>query len=214
MKPIITGLIVLAWLGTFNAPVAAEGEGSADGASVLRRFEAELDRRDSATQALTRWCADHRMADPPRIVAVRVRGVDKAADGATRRLLGAGRNEPLRYRRVRLTCGTHVLSEADNWYRPNLLTPEMNERLDSGDTPFGVVVGPLDFHRKTLDVRWLFHPRARSEAAMPHDVLRHRALLLNAQGVAFSLVVETYTSEIMAFGASSGAGPTGKDVSR
>ena len=37
---------------------------------------------------------------------------------------GIGPDEPVAYRHVRLRCGDHVLSEADNWYVPSRLTPE------------------------------------------------------------------------------------------
>ena len=107
---------------------------------------------------------------------------------------------------MRLACGSHVLSEADNWYRPARLTADMNSRLETTDTPFGVVVRDLKFHRRTLDVRWLFHPleaRPRRGAggllAIPHAVLRHRAVLADGEGAPFSLVVETYTGEVLAF---------------
>ncbi len=46
-------------------------------------------------------------------------------------------------------CGGHVLSEADNWYVPARLTPQMNRALDTSDTPFGAAVKALDFHRAT-----------------------------------------------------------------
>jgi chorismate-pyruvate lyase len=213
MKTISPWLVALACLAPIGRVAEAQvgpANGGASTAEVLRQFEAELDGADSATQVLTRWCGEHGMADPPVIMAVRVRDVDKPADAAIRRLLDAGPDEPLRYRRVRLTCGTHVLSEADNWYRPGLLTPEMNQRLDSGDTPFGAVVRPLKFHRRTLAIQRLLRSRdvVRVEGGrerLPHALLRHRALLLNPQGEPFSVVVETYTSEIMAFGPRTGA---------
>jgi hypothetical protein len=124
--------------------------------------------------------------------------------------LGAGPDEEIRYRRVALTCGTHVLSQADNWYRPGKLTTEMNQRLDSSDAPFGVVVRPLGFHRRTLDATLLFHPlpdgwergarppRGHGALALPHDLLRHRAVLETPDGVVFSVLVETYTAEVLA----------------
>jgi hypothetical protein len=107
----------------------------------------------------------------------------------TRSLLGAAPGEAIGYRRVRLMCGTHVLSEADNWYRPGVLTPDMNRTLDTSDTPFGTVVRPLNFTRTTLDA-----------APVPGDraVLRVRAVLKTADGTTFSLVVENYSPELVA----------------
>jgi len=43
----------------------------------------------------------------------------------------------VKYRRVQPSCGDHILSEADNWYVPRRLTPEMNRLLETTDVPFG-----------------------------------------------------------------------------
>jgi hypothetical protein len=99
----------------------------------------------------------------------------------------------VRYRRVRLTCGDDVLSEADNWYLPGALTADMNRRLDDSDTPFGAVVRPLGFHRRTLSAVKL---------APPGPILRVRAVLLTPDEKAFSYVVETYAADVV--GSSSG----------
>ena len=162
----------------------------------LADFEARLDKGGSATEVLRGWCAEHRLANPPVITAERDLSVDKPADREVRALLGAAPGETIRYRRVRLTCGAHVLSEADNWYRPGQLTAEMNRQLDQTDTPFGAVVKPLGFHRRTLGVAKLFDPE-KPTIAFPHIVVRYRALLLDQKGAPFSLVVESYTAEIL-----------------
>src|SRR5690606_29936178 len=95
-----------------------------------------------------------------------------------------------------------VLSEADNWYRPAELTPQMVQTLDTTDTPFGVVVAPLKFQRRTLSSRLLFEPLAAPDpdAAMtaPSHVLAQRAVLYRPDGPPFSLVVESYTAQILA----------------
>jgi Plasmid pRiA4b ORF-3-like protein len=74
---------------------------------------------DSATLPLEHWCDVHRLASPARIVAVRVPDNDKPVSLEQRRELSVTPGEPIRYRRVRLLCGTVVLSEADNWYVPS-----------------------------------------------------------------------------------------------
>ena len=148
-----------------------------------RALNADLLAHDSATAVLQRWCADHHLAADPTIVAERVRGADKPATTEVRRLLHAGLGEAIVYRRVRLACGTVVLSEADNWYRPGQLSAEMNRALDTTDTPFGTVVKPLEFHRQRLSAVVLDGRRA---------ILRHEALLETPDGTPFSLVVETY----------------------
>jgi len=120
------------WTGSFLARVET--------LAVLQTFNAELLSHDSATLTLERWCDVHRLASPPRIVASRVRDIDKPPTPEQRRELGVAATDAVRYRRVRLMCGTLVLSEADNWYVPGRLTPEMNQLLDTTDSPFGVVV--------------------------------------------------------------------------
>jgi hypothetical protein len=182
--------------------------------ALLQTLNADLLSHDSATLTLERWCDAHHMASPARVIAKRVRGDDKPLPPAWRTRLAIGANEPVKYRRVRLKCGDHVLSEADNWYLPNRLTAAMNRQLDNSDAPFGKVVRPLHFRRKTLSaellwsplpVGWEWHramPRtqpAAGELAVPHFVLQHRAMLFAGDGRPFSALVETYTGQVLAF---------------
>ena len=182
----------------------ALGVGVADAEPALpdaRRLVAELNAdllgRDSATETLQRWCGSRHLADPAKIVAQRVLGRDKPADAEVRRLLRAAPGEPIRYRRVALACGDHVLSNADNWYRPDALTAQMNAELDTTDHPFGAVVRPLGFRRHTLSATILISTK---DHAAPDAVIRHKAVLETPDGAPFSLVVETYTKEVLAEG--------------
>lgn len=174
----------------------------------LQTLNADLLSHDSATAVLQALC-DRRQADAPRILARRVAAADDPnAAAAARRFLGAAANEPIRLRRVELTCGADVLSRADNWYLPNRLTTEMNSTLETTQTPFGVVVAPLRFQRRTLSSRLLFAPlpagweaagelRFDGPAAIPPQVLQHRAVLQTPDGRPFSLLVETYTDRVL-----------------
>ena len=205
MKVLMTTLTLLATALSASASAAswpASGAGREAARRTLADFETTLDATDSASEALRRWCADRHLAEPAVIKADRMRDADKPAGPEVRRALGASAEEPLRYRHVRLRCGDRVLSEADNWYRPERLTHDMNTVLDASDRPFGVVVAPLRFRRRTLGVDWLFDPFAASATGgvltSPHAVLRHRALLIAEDGAPFSLVVETYTDEVLA----------------
>ena len=126
----------------------------------------------SASAALQGWCAAHHL---PPLAAHRVAGSAKPAPTAVRVALGAG---AIAYRRVRLACGPVNLLIADNWYLPSRLTPAMNRRLDTSEAPFGLVVRPLGFHRRTLSV----------------DDRVVRALVVDDAGRPFSYVVETYFS--------------------
>src|SRR5258707_4082647 len=81
--------------------------------ALLKTLNADLLSHDSATLTLERWCDVHRLASPPRIVAVRDPDVDKPPTPEQRRELGITPTESVRYRRVKLMCGAVVLSEAD-----------------------------------------------------------------------------------------------------
>ena len=183
--------------------------------ALLQTLNADLLSHDSATLTLERWCADHRLAEPPRIVARRLRDAAKPIPEDLRAPLKVDAAEPIGYRHVQLMCGTHVLSEADNWYVPDRLTTEMNQRLDTTDEPFGKVVQPLGFQRRTLSAELLWSPLPsgwemspaqsmpagdRGPLRIPDAVLRHRAILFSATRVPFSVVVETYTNELFDFG--------------
>jgi hypothetical protein len=181
--------------------------------AVLQTLNAELLGHDSATLTLDRWCDAHRLASPAKIVAVRDKDTNKPASEEVRKALGVGAAEPIRYRRVKLTCGARVLSEADNWYVPARLTAEMNRQLDTTDAAFGRVVQPLHFQRHTQSARLLWSPLPEGwdvapsalpdptapALRVPHEVLQHRATLSLPDGTPFSLVVETYTEEVLGF---------------
>lgn len=181
--------------------------------ALLETFNADLLSHPSATLTLERWCGDHALAGDAKILARRVKGQDKPLPDDARQTLGIGPDETVRYRRVQLACGDHVLSEADNWYVPSRLTPEMNQILDTTDQPFGKVVQALHFRRQTIsaDLLWTPLPKGwemdaplppshKGPLPIPHEVLRHRAVLFTDSNQPFSLVVETYTSEVLAFG--------------
>ena len=125
--------------------------------ALLASFEAALLSGESATATLERWCEVHGLANPARISAERVPG-DKPAPSDVLRELRLTSPFEVRYRRVRLKCGAHVLSEADNWYAPARLTPEMNRVLDTSDEPFGRVVKPLSYARRTRSATLLWRP--------------------------------------------------------
>ena len=179
--------------------------------AVVQSLNAALLASRSATATLEGWCAAHRMAEAPRLVARLERGVDKPASPETRKRLAVGPDEPLRYRRVRLACGDHVLSEADNWYVPARLTPEMNRVLDTTDTPFGRAVAGLGTTRLPVgaEPQWQPVPEGGDLAAppaaccgrlaVPEHLFSHRAVLFTGERQPFSEVVETYTRAVLDF---------------
>ena len=216
---ILLGLSLCPQLVGAESPQGVAPNRRADGAAshleaslLLQTLNADLLSHDSATLTLERWCADHRLAPSPRIVAERVPGAVKEPTDEQRRQLGVSPTDNIRYRKVKLVCGDVVLSEADNWYVSDRLTPEMNRLLDTTDTPFGKVVQPLHFQRHTISAQvlatllpekwWEMGPAdltARSaKLCLPSHVLEHRALLTLPDGTPFSEVVETYTADVLA----------------
>jgi chorismate-pyruvate lyase len=168
---------------------------------MLAALHAVLLRHDSATEALERWCRSRLTASRARVAAEIVPCTPAEPCPDQRRRLGVGPAEVVRYRRVRLTCAGRVLSEAENWYVPGRLTAEMNRLLAATDTPFGRVVQALRFRRHLLAADMLWAPPvaggdagACDDPAAPPHVLRHRALLVSADGAPISEVVETYMS--------------------
>jgi chorismate-pyruvate lyase len=190
------GLFAVIAVATLSASAGAASpdEASQSALAQVRALNADLLTHDSATETLQRWCAARHLADPAQIVAHRILGEDKPATAEVRRRLHAQPAEPIAYRRVALACGDHVLSNADNWYRPGALTAPMNTELEATDHPFGAVVRPLSFHRRTLRAAILICAKDRRP---PADVIRHEAVLETPDGTPFSLVIETYTAEVL-----------------
>nr|WP_227672756.1 hypothetical protein [Komagataeibacter sp. FXV3] len=206
---------VIVGAGLFNASSArADGlswpdtpSGRAHLLTVVQALEKTLRTHASATVALEGWCASHHMADRPVVVA------QKAAlpqpdpvPAQVRADLGINATQTVRHRRVRLTCGTHVLSVADNWYVPDLLTSEMNATLEHTDTAFGHVVAPLHFTRERLQLAPLWTPwpgplsgTASGRVVAPSSIMQQRAVLRDGQGRPFSEVMETYTDQTLDF---------------
>lgn len=175
--------------GPANAEAPAAIGGVSDSQALVSALRARILASDSATLALESWCAEHGLAADPHLVAQRLPGPDKPLTAAQRARLAIGPDEPVRYRRVRLVCGDHVMSEADNWYVPARLTPEMNAVLDGTRTPFGRVVRPLAPVRRTVEVR------ASAPHATPHSddpLFEVDAVLTTGAGQPFCEVVETY----------------------
>ena len=189
--------------------------------ALLQTLNAELLSHDSATATLQRWCESHQLAPDPHIIAMQMRIDPKAPSDEQRRALHVAANDAVRYRHVQLSCGTLLLSEADNWYVPDRLSAQMNHLLETTDTPFGTVVRDLHFQRHTLSARLLWMPLpadwemnalpaapASATLVIPAQVLEHRAILSLPDGTPISEVVETYSGNVLAFPAPQAAPDT------
>ncbi len=202
--PWLLGLVPLSWQDSFLTRVEL--------LALIETLNAELLSHSSATLTLERWCSGHGLAANAKLVARLERGTQKPLEERDRERLAVQTGDQLRYRHVRLFCGDKLLSEADNWYVPTRLTPEMNRLLDETDMPFGRVVHDLDFRRETLSAKLLWSPLperwdvspapallADNRLEAPDHILEHRAILRANGGTPFSFVVETYTRDVLAF---------------
>jgi len=192
------------WPDTFTARVEA--------LALMQTLNAEILASRSATATLETWCDTHHLASPARIVADRVQQTAVPSAEQLRRLEVATAAE-VKYRHVKLRCGTRVLSEADNWYVPARLTPEMNRVLETTDAPFGRVVAPLGPYRQTLSVTLLWSPlpagwehgvapppaAAGRPLEIPGALFEHRAVLYTKDHRPFSEVAEVYQRDVLAF---------------
>jgi hypothetical protein len=180
--------------------------------SLMETLNADLLASRSATSTLEAWCSSHHMATDPKIHARSVSGASKEVSKETRQRLQISDDTPVKYRRVELLCGDHILSQADNWYVPGRLTSEMNKTLETTDRSFGYVVKPLEPHRQTVSANLLWRPlpdgfemqpqladHADRPLAVPELLFEHRALVIKPDGTPFSEVVETYRRDIFDF---------------
>lgn len=194
-----------AWPDTYVARLQA--------LALVETLNAEVLASRSATVTLEGWCRGHQLAKDPTIVAELVRGVVKVPTAEQIQRLQVTSESEVKYRRVLLRCGNRVLSEADNWYVPDRLTPGMNRLLDTTSTPFGKVVQPLEPYRQTFAVRLLWSPlpdgwergpiaAATGPAgvlAIPDALFEHRAVLYTRAHKPFSEVDEVYQRQLLAF---------------
>jgi hypothetical protein len=185
--------------------------------ALIQTLNADILSSPSATLILEQWCRDHGLAPTPVIVARRLDEVAESAPTASpevRHDLDVTADETVRYRRVALTCGEHVLSIADNWYVPARLTAPMNQLLETTQTPFGKVVLPLKAHRETISMQLLWSAlpdgwehdapeagleQAGAALALPPALFEHRAILYTPGHQAIAEVHEVYQRDLLAF---------------
>ena len=194
-----------AWPDTFTSRLEA--------LALMQTLNADILASRSSTMTLESWCGAHALASTPRIVADAAGGAPVAPSAEQLQRLEVASAAEIKYRHVRLRCGTHVLSEADNWYVPARLTPDMNRVLDTSDAPFGRVVAPLQPYRRTFSMTVLWSPlptgweqRQRSDAdaapgrlEIPAGLFEHRAVLYTRENRPFSEVREIYQRGILEF---------------
>jgi ketosteroid isomerase-like protein len=195
---IVAALVLPCVSASTQAPSAAADPLASrlDAFASIQALNAEILGSQSATATLESWCREHHLADPPRIVAHVVPGVHRTPSRDQLRHLDVGAPREVTHRRVRLQCGTHTLSEADNWYVPARLTADMNRSLETSDTPFGKVVAALQPYRRTFAVKVLWSDGTRP---IPDALFEHDAVLYTRDARPFSEVSEVYRRDLLDF---------------
>jgi hypothetical protein len=155
------------------------------------------------------------LASDPFVIASGIAGIVKAHASEQLQRLQVTSAAEVKYRGVELRCGSHVLSEADNWYVRGRLTAAMTSLLVTSDTPFGKAVQSLHPYRRTFAVAILWSPlpagweqerrpdgqsgeRAKA-LELPRELFEHRAILYTSEHEPFSEVHERYQGELLAF---------------
>jgi hypothetical protein len=213
----LPGLAACAAVALAHAGSAASWSDTAltrlEALALLETLNAELLSSASATLTLEQWCRDHALAEPAQILARRTDTTPEPPESTTRSVLQLTVNESVRYRRVELVCGEHVLSIAENWYVPARLTPAMNQQLETTQVPFGRVVQPLHPHRETILARLLWQPLppdwfsghlaadgpSSDPLEMPAGLIEHRAILYSADHRPIAEVHEIYQRDLLDF---------------
>ena len=113
----------------------------------------------TATSALAAW------------ISARGLGSDTIRAKVMEQAYGSGvatRKGAIATRRVQLTCGPHILSEATIVYRDYLLPAELRSQLRSTDLPFGEIVKSLNPSRRTTFASLIPAPKT----LISHDLIR------------------------------------------
>lgn len=161
--------------------------------AAIRDLMERLIRSRSATDFLESCRADHEAGIFPEVHAVRVSNARKAITAGHRLQLCVGPDEVIHYRRVKLVCEGVVLAEADNWYVPARLPPELNRALDMTDTTFGRLARSLDAQRRTISVNVLAGEPDGTRAWL----FECTALVVDDRGTPLAAVVETFSEALL-----------------
>ncbi|MEZ5938365.1 MAG: hypothetical protein R3C52_09100 [Hyphomonadaceae bacterium] len=174
----------------------------------LERLNADLLASASATLTLEAWCMSHKMASPAIITVERDTTTRHSIDAEQRHRLGIGPDVPIEYRNVKLKCGNHVLSEAENWYVPSRLSPEMNAELTETNIPYGKVIHSLRPFRRTFLMKRDWDVLGQEgecretrcvAKSWPCDetAFTHHALVISGENIPLAEVRENYKLELI-----------------
>jgi hypothetical protein len=163
----------------------------------------------TALETLLAWCEEHGLSQGPITAEVRQRSSPSAVPDTALSALEPAPGTTIHYRQVQLMRDTLHLATAENWFVPQRLTASMNDRLQTKDVPFGIVIAPLNPFRRTLLVRpapltsgslatpaWL---GGSPQDPHPEIVLEHTAVILSSCGAALAFLREWFRSDLVSF---------------
>jgi uncharacterized protein YjiS (DUF1127 family) len=177
----------------------------AKAAALVRELSDHLLHASTATEALHAWCAAHGLSAGPITAVKQDPDRPRYVDDDVLDELRPGRHERIAYRCVQLVRGLVVLSEADNWFIPKRLPPEVRSALEATDVPFGAAIARLRPSRRTYFVRFL-ELSAASEAGTggcpaglspSTPILEHKAVVLDQDRQPLSVVSERYCAALL-----------------
>jgi uncharacterized protein YjiS (DUF1127 family) len=174
-------------------------------AAHVRELSDHLLHASTATEALHTWCAARGLAAGPITALKQDPDQRRYPDDDMLDELRPERHERIAYRCVRLVRGLVVLSEADNWYIPDRLPPEVRDLLEATDVPFGAAIARLRPSRRTYFVRFAELSAAGEvgtgggpaglSPSMP--ILEHKAVVLDRNRQPLSVVSERYCAALL-----------------
>jgi hypothetical protein len=172
----------------------------AEAAALVRELSDHLLHASTATEALHAWCAAHGLSAGPITAVKQDPDRRRYADDDVLDELRPERHERIGYRCVRLVRGLVVLSEADNWFIPERLPPEVRRALETTDMPFGAAIARLRPSRRTYFVRfpeWSIASAAGTGGGPAGlspltPILEHKAVVLDQNRQPLSVVCERY----------------------
>ncbi len=177
----------------------------ADLAASVRELSDHLLQAASATRALHTWCAARSLSAGPITVVKQALAQPPYPDDDLLDELRPERHERIAYRRVRLVRGPLVLSEADNWFVPDRLPPQVREVLETTDVPFGTAIAQLQPSRRTYFVRFAELSAVTETGAGDRlfglspamTILEHKAVVLDRNRRPLSVVAERYRAALL-----------------
>lgn len=172
------------------------------GTNDARRLVAFIRAHATVTLALERWCDLAGLGDGP--ITARPSGPSSVVTNldleiATALDLLPGRRtsrlETVIYRSVELRRGLLALVEADNWYVPERLPADINQALQTTNSPFGKLIAPVGASRS--EVRSIDQTVGRSGQAMPRHLFAQSAVISISGGTRVAFVRERFLPALL-----------------